>query len=121
MPQPPNKDLPALDAFDPQSYLGTVAPVVIGAIDDAYRDGVLANLTTALAMAKVVFAVDLDADSCEFAPVFTPVTVDASLKSGSKSGPENEYESVPRNTLKNVPQDPLQDEAPVPESSAYER
>jgi 1,4-dihydroxy-2-naphthoate octaprenyltransferase len=62
----------ALQAFDPQTYMDTVAPMIVGAPHAAYREGVLANLATAHAMAKVVFAVELDADSCDLAGVFTP-------------------------------------------------
>ena len=47
-------------------------PMIVGAPHAAYREGVLANLATAHAMAKVVFAVELDADSCDLAGVFTP-------------------------------------------------
>ena len=66
----------ALEAFDPQSYMDTVAPMLVGAPHAAYREGVLANLATAHAMAKVVFAVELDADSCVLAGVFTPMAAD---------------------------------------------
>jgi hypothetical protein len=53
-----------------------VAPMIVGAPHAAYREGVLANLATAHAMAKVVFAVELDADSCDLAGVFTPMAAE---------------------------------------------
>ena len=73
----------ALEAFDPQTYMDTVAPMIVGAPHAAYREGVLANLATAHAMAKVVFAVELDADSCDFAGVFMPQPADSPASQGT--------------------------------------
>ena len=73
MPKSSPSERTALQAFDPQTYMDTVAPMIVGAPHQAYREGVLANLATAYAMAKVVFAVELDADSCDLAGVFTPM------------------------------------------------
>ena len=76
MPKSSSSERSALQAFDPQTYMDTVAPMIVGAPHQAYREGVLANLATAHAMAKVVFAVELDADSCNLAGVFTPMAAD---------------------------------------------
>ena len=76
MPKSSANEPTALEAFDPQTYMDTVAPMIVGAPHPAYREGVLANLATAHAMAKVVFAVELDADSCDFAGVFMPMAAD---------------------------------------------
>ena len=77
MPKSSSNERTALEAFDPQTYMRTVAPMIVGAPHPAYREGVLANLATAHAMAKVVFAVELDADSCDFAGVFRPMAADS--------------------------------------------
>ena len=76
MPKSSSNERTALEAFDPETYMRTVAPMIVGAPHSAYREGVLANLATAHAMAKVVFAVELDADSCDLAGVFMPMAAD---------------------------------------------
>ena len=76
MPKSSPSERTALQAFDPQTYMDMVAPMIVGAPRQAYREGVLANLATAHAMAKVVFAVELDAESCDLAGVFTPMAAD---------------------------------------------
>ena len=83
MPKSSASERTALEAFDPQTYMDTVAPMIVGAPHAAYREGVLANLATAHDMAKVVFAVELDADSCDFAGVFVPQPADPPASQGS--------------------------------------
>ena len=73
MPNSPGNEKAALEAFDPKAYMDTVAPMILGALDARYYEGVLANLATAHDMAKAVYAIELDADSCDFAGVFTPM------------------------------------------------
>ena len=75
MPKSPPSPSNPLDAFDAETYLDLIAPVIVGVPDDAYREGVLANLQTAKLMAEKVFAVSLLADNCDLAGVFTPIAV----------------------------------------------
>jgi len=82
MSKTPRADASEIDAFDPIVYLDVVAPMLIGAPDPAYRDGVLANLHTAKSMAEKVFAVELDPDVCDLAGVFKVVSVDDPAAAG---------------------------------------
>lgn len=75
MPKSPFPPRHPLDAFDAETYLDLLAPVIIGVPDDAYREGVLANLQTAKLMAEKVFAVSLTADACDLAGVFAPIAL----------------------------------------------
>ena len=75
MPKSPPSPINPLDAFDAETYLDLLAPVIVGVPDDAYREGVVANLQTAKLMAEKVFAVSLTADTCDLAGVFTPIAV----------------------------------------------